>query len=211
MLWGSEVLGFTPTQLQAIRVDAAKATCRPDPRTERSHNHVGPRPGCGGKTRGSGVSTSPTSCAGLGDWSVGGRAGPRHHAGCAARVGGQAQPPQEAVVRRQRRSSHLRAHATAAGLERTVRNASHYPQRHKDRPSQEVRQAARSLGPQCKEQFAHGIVPCPDAILPTGSLERASPVLWHIRPPDGTREGHIFTDGSTSGAVALCGELAGRW
>ena len=26
VLWGSEVLGFTPTQLQAIRVDAAKAT-----------------------------------------------------------------------------------------------------------------------------------------------------------------------------------------
>ena len=28
VLWGSEVLGFTPTQLQAIRVDSAKATYR---------------------------------------------------------------------------------------------------------------------------------------------------------------------------------------
>ena len=28
VLWGSEVLGFTPTQLQSIRVDAAKATYR---------------------------------------------------------------------------------------------------------------------------------------------------------------------------------------
>ena len=28
VLWGSELLGFTPTQLRAIRVDAAKATYR---------------------------------------------------------------------------------------------------------------------------------------------------------------------------------------
>ena len=28
VLWGSEVLGFTPTQLRAIRADASEATCR---------------------------------------------------------------------------------------------------------------------------------------------------------------------------------------
>ena len=69
--------------------------------------------------------------------------------------------------------------------------------------SQEVRQAARSLGPQYREQFPHGIFPRPDAILPTGSPEPASPVLWHNRPPDGMLEWHIFTDGSSSGSGAL--------
>ena len=62
--------------------------------------------------------------------------------------------------------------------------------------SQEARLAARSLGPQCREQFAHGIFPS----LPTGSFERACPVLWHNRLPDGLLEGHIFTDGSSSGS-----------
>ena len=69
--------------------------------------------------------------------------------------------------------------------------------------SREVRQAARSLGPKYREQFAHGIFPDPAAILPTNCLERACPVLRHNRPPDGLLEGHIFTDGSSSGIGAL--------
>ena len=40
-------------------------------------------------------------------------------------------------------------------------------------------------------------------ILPTGSLRRSCPVLWHRRPPDGILEGHIFTDGSSSGSGVL--------
>ena len=51
--------------------------------------------------------------------------------------------------------------------------------------SQEVRVAARSVGSQYREQFAHGIFPDPAAIPPTGSLERVCHVLWHNRPPDG--------------------------
>ena len=47
--------------------------------------------------------------------------------------------------------------------------------------SQEVRQAARSLEPQYREQFAHGIFPCPSQILPTGALQQPCPVLWHTR------------------------------
>ena len=69
--------------------------------------------------------------------------------------------------------------------------------------SQEVRQASRSVGSQCREQFAHGIFPDPGAILPTGFLERACQVLWHNRHPDGLLEEHIFTDGSSSGSGAL--------
>ena len=71
------------------------------------------------------------------------------------------------------------------------------------RVSQEVRQAARSLEPQYREQFAQGIFPSPASILPTGSLARACPVWWHNRPTDGLLEGHIFTDGSSSGSGAL--------
>ena len=66
--------------------------------------------------------------------SLGRHARLRHYAGRAARLFGQAQPPQEAVVLRHGRSGHPRAHATAAGLERTVRKASHHTQRHEDRP-----------------------------------------------------------------------------
>ena len=40
--WGCEVLGFTPTQLQAIRVDAASHLSA-QPRAERSHNDDGAR------------------------------------------------------------------------------------------------------------------------------------------------------------------------
>ena len=69
--------------------------------------------------------------------------------------------------------------------------------------SQEVLVAARSVGSQYREQFAHGIFPDPGAILPTGFPERACQVLWHNRPPDGLWEGHIFTDGSSSGCGAL--------
>ena len=54
-----------------------------------------------------------------------------------------------------------------------------------------------------REQFAHGIFPDPGAILPTGFPERECQVFWHNRPPDGLLEGHIFTDGSSSGSGAL--------
>ena len=69
--------------------------------------------------------------------------------------------------------------------------------------SLEVRQAARSLEPQSREQFAHSIYPRPSQILPTGAIRQPCPVLWHSRPPDGLLEGHIFTDGSSAGSVAL--------
>ena len=69
--------------------------------------------------------------------------------------------------------------------------------------SQDVRQAARSLAPQYREQFAKGSFPCPSAILPTGPLQQSCPVLWHTRPPDGILEGHIFQDGSSAGSGAL--------
>ena len=65
--------------------------------------------------------------------------------------------------------------------------------------SQEVRQAARSLGSQCREQFAHGIFLDPAAILPTGFPERACPVCGS---PEGLSEGHIFKDGSSWGSGA---------
>ena len=41
--------------------------------------------------------------------------------------------------------------------------------------SQEVRVAARAMGSQHREQFAHGIFPDPGAILPTGFPERQAP------------------------------------
>ena len=69
--------------------------------------------------------------------------------------------------------------------------------------SQEVRVAARALGSQHRELFAHGIFPDPGAILPTGFPERECQVYWHNRPPDGLLEGHIFTDGFSSGSGAL--------
>ena len=69
--------------------------------------------------------------------------------------------------------------------------------------SQEVRVAARAVGSRYREQFAHGIFPDPGAILPTGFPERECQVFWHNRPPDGLLEGHIFTDGSSSGSGAL--------
>ena len=46
------------------------------------------------------------------------------------------------------------------------------------------------------------------ASLAEGSLERACPVSWHNRPPDGILEGHKFTDGSSTGSGAL--RRAGR-
>ena len=72
--------------------------------------------------------------AGLGDGSLGRHSRPRFNAGSAARLCGQAQPAQAAVVRRHRRGSHLRAHVTSAGLERAVCEALHDPQWHENRP-----------------------------------------------------------------------------
>ena len=69
---------------------------------------------------------------------------------------------------------------------------------------QEVRQAARSLGLQHREQFEQCIFPSPAAILPTGSPERACPVLWHNRPPDGLLEEHIFTGGAVPVHTLTC-------
>ena len=82
--------------------------------------------------------------------------------------------------------------------------------------SQEVRHGALSLGSQYREQFA-GIFHDPAAILPTGSPECACTVLWHNRPPYGLREGHSFTDGSSSGKRCAaagrlgCGGGRQRW
>ena len=74
--------------------------------------------------------------------------------------------------------------------------------------SQEVRQADFSLGSQFREQFAHAIFPDPAAILPTGSLERACPVLWHNLSPDGFWKG-IFSRTAPRRATVRCGAQAG--
>ena len=104
------------------------------PRTERSHNDDGPRPGSQGKEHRSSVPTHRQVVLALGDGSMRRHARPRHNAGGAPRDGGQAQPPQAPVVRRQRRGTHLRAHALAAGLGRAVGEAPHHPRWHEDRP-----------------------------------------------------------------------------
>ena len=63
VLWGSEVLGFILAQLNAIRVDAAKATFRPRSRTESGHHDAGQRARDRGKERRSGPAhTKNKSC-----------------------------------------------------------------------------------------------------------------------------------------------------
>ena len=64
------------------------------PRTKRSHNDAGQCPGGGGQKHRPGFPTSSTGHLGLGDGSLGRYSRPRHHAGCAARLPGQAQPSQ---------------------------------------------------------------------------------------------------------------------
>ena len=72
VLWGSEVLGFTPAQLKATRADAAKATYRLS-RGQCGHNHDGLRPGCWGEEhRPRLFDITDKGCAGLCDWSLGG-------------------------------------------------------------------------------------------------------------------------------------------
>ena len=75
------------------------------PRTERSHNDVGQRPGSGGRKHRPGISTLSTSHFGLGDGSLGRHSRPRHYAGCAARLSHLKRPW----------CGHLCAHALAAG------------------------------------------------------------------------------------------------
>ena len=74
---------------------------------------------------------------------------------------------------------------------------------------QELRQAASSLGTRYREQFAHGIFPDPGAILPTGSNERACPVLWHNRPPDGFSK-CTFSRTALRRAAVRCDAPAGQ-
>ena len=64
-----EVLGFTSTQLKAIMVDAAKAIYRPVADRLRGW----PTPRRQRQTTSSGISSSPTRCAGLGDGRLGGQ------------------------------------------------------------------------------------------------------------------------------------------
>ena len=135
--WG--VLGFRGCGLQPDTAPSNQSRCRQrnlsaQSRTDCGHNDDGPRRGCWGEERRSCVSSSPTSRAGLGDGSPGGLTRPRHNAGSTARLRGKAQPSQEAVVRRDRCGSHLRAQAAAAGLECAVCEASHHPRWHEDRP-----------------------------------------------------------------------------
>ena len=77
--------------------------------------------------------TSSTGHLGLGNRSLGRNSRPRHHAGRAARLTGQAQSSQAALVRRNGRSGHLCAHALAAWLERAVSEAPYDPRWHQDR------------------------------------------------------------------------------
>ena len=113
---GSEVLGFTPTQLRAIRVDAAKATCRLSRGQNAATTMIAHAQAAGSKSidRRS-VTTDKLCWSGRPEF---GRACPTSTP-CRRRCEGR----WPGVVRRQRRSSYLRAHAAAAGLERTVRKA----------------------------------------------------------------------------------------
>ena len=74
--------------------------------------------------------------------------------------------------------------------------------------------AARAVGSQYREQFAHDIFPDPGAILPTGFLERECQVFCHNQPPDGLLEGHIFTRrlfvGQRCAATGWLGSCGGR-
>ena len=131
VLWGSEALGFTPTQLQSIKVDAAKATYRLSRGQNAATTMLANAKAAGSKKHRSGLSTSSTSHFGLGDGSLGRHSRPRHHAGCAVRLPGQAQSTQAAVVRRHGRSGHLCAHALAAGMEASLSwsdNSAHWNQ-----------------------------------------------------------------------------------
>ena len=77
--------------------------------------------------------------------------------------------------------------------------------------SQEVRQAARSVGSQNRERFAHGILPNPGADLLTGSLERALPRFCGTIGPQTASWRGTFSRTALRRAVALFGEQAGRW
>ena len=135
---GAHTRNLTLTGSNAGVLNPSEST-RPKPHIGKAEDRMQPQrcwptPRQTGKKHRSGVSTSSRSQFGLGDGSLGRHSRPRHHAGRAARHHCQARPPEEAVVRRHGRSGHLRAHASAAGPERTVRKASHSPQRHEDRP-----------------------------------------------------------------------------
>ena len=98
-----------PQHSSSHRVDAAKATYRPSRGQNAATTMMANAQAAGGEDHRSCFSSSQTSGAGLGDGSMGRHASPRHNAGGAPRDGGQAQPPQAAVVRRHGRSSHFRA------------------------------------------------------------------------------------------------------
>ena len=71
--------------------------------------------------------------------------------------------------------------------------------------SQKVRVAARAVGSQNREQFAHGIFPDPGAILPPGLPERQCEVFWHNRPPDGGAV--VAVDDVGNVKAAACGAV----
>ena len=124
VLWGSEILGFTPTQLQGIRVDAAKATYRLSRGHSAATTMMAHAQAAGAKN----VDRAFRHQVILA-WATGVCEGTR-----AARLRGRSQPPQAAVVWRNGRSGHLRAHSSAAGLECAVGQAPHHPHWHDDRP-----------------------------------------------------------------------------
>ena len=134
VLWGSEVLGFTPTQLQSIRVDAAKATYRLTQGQNAAITMLANAQAAEAKNIDPAFRHHRQVILAWATGSLGRHSRPRHHAGCAVRRCGQAQSPQAAVVRRHRRCSHLRAHVASAGLERAVCEAPRDPRRHQDRP-----------------------------------------------------------------------------
>ena len=49
----------------------------------------------------------------------------------------------------------------------------------------------------------HSVFPCPSSIMPAGLRKFSCPVLCHNGPQDRLLEGHMFTDGSSSGSGAL--------
>ena len=173
------------------------------PRAKRCHNDAGQRPGSGGQKHRPGFATSPTGHHGLGDGSLGRHPRPRHHAGRAARLTGQARSSQAAVVRRYGRSGYFRAYALAPGLECAVSEAPHDPRRHQDRPPGSRAQNGGLLGgpgiPSVVRQLCTLESVQGPAVL--GS-HQATPHFWQI--------GRLVTLGTTAAASCATMDQAQR-
>ena len=146
VLWGFEVLGFTPSQLKSIRVDAAKATYRLSREQNAATTMLANAQAAGAKNVDPAFRHHRRVVLAWATGGLGRHAGSRHDAGGLARRHRQAQPPQKALVQRDGCRSHFRAHLAAAWLECAVGEAPHHPQRHEDRSSGRGAQDSWFLG-----------------------------------------------------------------